>query len=33
LRFQWLPMRLLILGLGAVILVYAGIRLGTLPTD
>lgn len=32
LRFTWLPMRLLILGLGAVILVYAGIRLGTLPT-
>ena len=32
LRFTWLPMRLLILGLGAVILVYGGIRLGTLPT-
>ena len=30
LRFQWLPMRLLILGLGTVILVYGGIRLGTL---
>ena len=32
LRFPWLPMRLLILGLGTVILVYGGIRLGTLPT-
>ena len=32
LRFQWLPMRLLILGLGTVILFYAAIRLGTLPT-
>jgi hypothetical protein len=32
LRFQWLPMRLFILGLGTVILLYAGIRLGTLPT-
>jgi len=32
LRFAWLPMRLLILGLGTAILVYGGIRLGTLPT-
>jgi hypothetical protein len=32
LRFQWLPMRLVILGLGTVILVYGGVRLGTLPT-
>jgi hypothetical protein len=32
LRFTWLPMRLFILGLGALILVYGGIRLGTLPT-
>ncbi|HEY3670749.1 MAG TPA: hypothetical protein VGN51_07440 [Acidimicrobiia bacterium] len=32
LRFTWLPMRLLILGLGAVILLYGGIRLLSLPT-
>ena len=32
LRFAWLPMRLLILGLGAALLVYGAIRLGTLPT-
>ncbi len=32
LRFAWLPMRLLILGIGALLLVYGGIRLGTLPT-
>jgi hypothetical protein len=31
LRFGWLPMRLLILGLGAVMLVYGGFRVGTLP--
>jgi hypothetical protein len=31
LRFQWLPMRLLILGLGALMLLYGAIRLGTLP--
>jgi len=32
LRFAWMPMRLLILGLGALLLVYATIRIGTLPT-
>ena len=32
LRFTWLPMRLLIMGLGTVILVYGGIRLLSLPT-
>ncbi len=32
LRFAWLPMRLLILGIGAVLLVYGGIRLARLPT-
>jgi ferric-dicitrate binding protein FerR (iron transport regulator) len=32
LRFGWLPMRLLILGLGAALLVYGGIRLLSLPT-
>jgi hypothetical protein len=32
LRFAWLPMRLLILGLGGALLVYGAVRLGTLPT-
>jgi hypothetical protein len=32
LRFAWMPMRLLILGLGSVLLIYGAIRLGTLPT-
>src|SRR3954468_1690114 len=32
LRFTWLPMRLVIMGLGTAILVYAGIRLLSLPT-
>ena len=32
LRFAWMPMRLLILGLGAALLVYGAIRIGTLPT-
>ncbi len=31
LRFQWYPMRLLILGLGAVMLGYGAIRLLSLP--
>lgn len=32
LRFEWMTMRIVILGLGAALLVYGGIRLGTLPT-
>jgi hypothetical protein len=32
LRFQWFPMRVFILGLGAVMLVYGGFRLLGLPT-
>ena len=32
LRFSWLPMRLLIMGLGTAILVYGAIRLLSLPT-
>jgi hypothetical protein len=32
LRFAWAPMRTLILGLGAVLLLYGAIRLATLPT-
>jgi hypothetical protein len=32
LRFEWFPMRVLILSLGAVMLVYGGIRLLGLPT-
>ena len=32
LRFDWLPMRILILSLGTALLVYGAIRLGTLPT-
>ena len=32
LRFRWMPMRLLIMGLGTVILVYGGLRLLSLPT-
>ncbi len=32
LRFRWLPMRILILGLGTVLLIYGAVRLGTLPT-
>jgi hypothetical protein len=33
LRFQWFPMRVFILGLGAVMLLYGGLRLLGLPTD
>ena len=32
LRFEWMPMRILILGIGGVLIVYGAIRLGTLPT-
>ena len=32
LRFTWFPMRVLIMGLGTVILVYGGLRLLSLPT-
>ena len=32
LRFAWLPMRLLILGLGALLLLYAAVRVASLPT-
>jgi hypothetical protein len=32
LRFSWLPMRLLIMGLGTAILLYGGIRLLSLPS-
>jgi hypothetical protein len=32
LRFTWLPMRVGILGLGAVLLIYGAARIGTLPT-
>jgi hypothetical protein len=32
LRFSWLPMRLVIMGIGTVILVYGGFRLLNLPT-
>lgn len=32
LRFEWFPMRMLILGLGTGLLVYAGVRLLSLPT-
>jgi hypothetical protein len=32
LRFAWFPMRILILGLGAALLVYGGVRLLTLPS-
>ena len=32
LRFSWLPMRLLIMGIGTLILLYGGIRLASLPT-
>lgn len=32
LRFAWLPMRLFILGLGAVLLVYGAVRVASLPT-
>jgi hypothetical protein len=32
LRFEWFPMRLLILGIGTVLLLYAAARLLTLPT-
>ena len=32
LRFAWFPMRILILGLGTVILVWAGFHLLSLPT-
>jgi ferric-dicitrate binding protein FerR (iron transport regulator) len=32
LRFAWLPMRLLILGLGTALLIYGAVRIGTLPT-
>jgi ferric-dicitrate binding protein FerR (iron transport regulator) len=32
LRFAWAPMRILILGLGAVLLLYSAIRLATFPT-
>ena len=32
LRFAWLPMRLVIMGLGLALLAYGAIRLGTLPT-
>jgi hypothetical protein len=32
LRFAWLPMRLLILGLGTVLLVYGAVRVASLPT-
>jgi hypothetical protein len=31
LRFDWMPMRILILGMGAILLVYGAVRLGTLP--
>jgi hypothetical protein len=31
LRFAWLPMRILILGLGTALLIYGAVRLGTLP--
>jgi hypothetical protein len=32
LRFSWMPMRLLIMGIGTVILLYGGLRLLSLPT-
>jgi hypothetical protein len=32
LRFAWFPMRVTILALGALLLLYAGVRVGTLPT-
>src|SRR5689334_17931596 len=32
LRFAWFPLRVIILALGAALLVFAAIRLGTLPT-
>ncbi|HEY7106352.1 MAG TPA: hypothetical protein VH986_08120 [Acidimicrobiia bacterium] len=32
LRFAWFPVRVAVLGLGAALLVYGAIRLGTLPT-
>ena len=31
LRFAWMPMRLLILGLGGLMLVYGAVRIGSLP--